>query len=235
MTMARVPKVLVFTITYEGKEYVFDKFLEHAKQINYPDFKHVWIDNSETLEYYELLKSRGLEVYHVERGNNTREALARSQNFARELAIKEGYDYLLSLESDVLVPPNIVQLLLVRGKDVISALYFIGDRDRGQRIPCITLPEWHEEGYWGTRLLNPEEFTEYLHNGLQRVQAAGLGCCLIHKRIFNKYAFYYDPRYRGHSDIYFFNQLFQDLEAVWVDTDIVCDHQNKPWNGIKDR
>ena len=236
----KLPKVLVFTITYEGKEYAREQFMSFIKGITYPkdSYRHIIIDNSPTMDYYNKLVSLyGSEnVYHTERGNNSRESLARSQNLARRIAIDEGYDYLLSIESDIFVPPQIIQKLLVHGVKVVSVLYFIGDRSLGQRVPCITLPEFFEDiGAWGSRLLKPEEYGEYLNQGLKPVHAAGMGCCLIKREVFEKFIFYYDPRVIGHSDIFFFQDCFINKIPVYVDTDILCHHENSRWQDVKDR
>jgi hypothetical protein len=236
----KLPRVLIFTITYEGKEYARENFMSFINNINYPKeyYRHIIIDNSPTTEYYDKLVSLyGSEnVFHTARGNNTREALARSQNFARNIAIKDNYDYLFSIESDIMVPPTIIQRLLQHGMKVVSTLYFIGDRSIGQRVPCITLPEFFEDlGAWGSRLLTLEEYPEYLNQGLKPVHAAGMGCCLIHKDVFKKFIFYYDPRVIGHSDIFFFQDCFIHKIPVYVDTDILCDHENSKWSDVKDR
>lgn len=236
----KLPKVLVFTITYEGKEYAREQFMSFIKDINYPkdSYRHIIIDNSSTMDYYnKLVLLYGTEnVFHTERGNNSRESLSRSQNFARKIALDDGYDYLLSIESDIMVPPQIIQKLLVHGVKVVSTLYFIGDRSKGQRVPCITLPEFFEDiGAWGSRLLKPEEYEDYLNQGLKPVHAAGMGCCLIKREIFERFTFYYDPRVIGHSDIFFFQDCFINKIPVYVDTDILCHHENSKWTDVKDR
>jgi hypothetical protein len=234
--MAKAPKILIFTATYEGKDYCLDRFLEHASNINYPNVRHIFITNDRNDKYWRKLLSKGLDAYWVKRGNSSREAIARAQNFARRIAIEEGYDYILSLESDIMVPPNIAQLLLSCNVDVVSGLYFIGNREQGLRVPCLTLPEIHEDkGYYGTRLLKPEEWEEYLHKGIKRVQAAGMGCCLIYKSVFRQIPFVYEMGLKGHSDIYFFNDCFRLAIPVFVQTDIVLDHQNSQWSDVKDR
>lgn len=236
----KLPRVLIFTVTYEGKEYAREKFMQHFNAITYPKefYRHVWIDNSKDKSYYTKLKNLygDADVFYVNRGNNTREALSRGQNLARQLAINNDYDYILSLESDILVTPNIIQDLLKSAKDVITALYFLGDRDKGERIPCITIPEFNEGlGAWGSRLLKPEEFKDYINNGLIKAHAGGMGCCLISKNIFTKFHFYYDPRFKGHSDIYFFQDCFINKIPVYVNTDLICDHINSDWRKVSDR
>lgn len=235
-----LPKILIFTSIYDAKDYCLDEFVNKALKITYPNKHHIFIDNSANKDYFLKLKRKlqplGFSVYHIERGSNSREAIARTQMFARNKAITGNYDYLFSLESDIMVPSNILEQLLKHGKDVITALYHIGDRKKGQRVPCITLPDYNKYlNAFGTRLLSPEEWSSYTRQGLKQVQAGGFGTCLIHKRIFRRFPFFYDPRFQGHSDIYFFNTLFMSRIPVFVDTDIVCEHKNSNWDEVEDR
>ena len=230
----KVPKVLIFTPIYREKDYCLLEFVKRARQINYPNFKQIYIDNSVGTSYTDRLKKLGLEAYHIERGNNTREALARAQQFARKIAIEEDYDYLFSLESDIMVEPDILTRLMKHGKPVITALYHIGNKP--VRIPCITVPYFEETiQAWGTKLLPKEEWDDYYHKGVKQVQAGGFGTCLIHKDIFKKFPFTYDPRFKAHSDVYFFNACFNNRIPVYVDTDIVCPHENSDWSKVKNR
>lgn len=232
----KIPKVLVFTITYEGKDYCFDEFKEQVSKLNYPNFRHIWIDNSKTLDYVKKLESEGLDAYHVDRGNNTREALARSQNFARKIAIEEGYDYILSLESDLFdVPSNIIQHLISQAKEMVGCFYLIGDKD--YRRPCVTVnKEAGDSGLVGTRLLNQQESADILqHKGLHAVNGCGLGCTLIAREVFEKIGFMYYPDLKAHSDVFFANAVWENGFRVFLDSTIVLDHKNVPWSGVEDR
>ena len=232
----KIPKVLVFTITYEGKDYCFDEFKAQCEKFNYPNFRHIWIDNSKTLDYYNKLKAEGLDVYHVERGNNTREALARSQNFARKIALDDGYDFALSLESDILaVPSNIIQYLVGRGKEMVGCFYLIGGKD--YRVPCITVNKKNEAyGLVGTRLINQEETRDILANkGLHAINSCGLGCTLISSEVLEKISFMYYPDLKAHSDVFFANKVWSNGFRIYVDSGIVLDHHNMPWSGVDDR
>ena len=232
----KIPKVLIFTLIYDKKDYCLEEFLKHSNAITYPNKRHIFIDNSVSDEYSIKLKDLGLEVYHVERGANSREALARSQNLARKIAIEGDYSYMFSLESDIMCQGDIIQKLMAHGKDVISGLYYIGNKTKGVQVPCATLPKWNEElGAWGTRLLYKEEIEPFIKNGLTQVQAAGMGCCLIYKNAFKITPFTYDPRFNGHSDIYFFNEMFQKKIPVFIDTHIKCEHDNSEWAKVEDR
>jgi len=231
-----LPRVLVVTTTYYKKDYAFKTFIKHAKALSYPNFDHVFIDNSHDTRYANRLRRRGVKCFHVERGNNTREAIARSCNFGRKLALKGGYDYMFMLESDVYPPHDIIQQLMIQGKDVITGLYYIGDREKGQRVPCVTVEKWNEQLLcWGTRLLRQDEFDDWINKGVKQCQAGSFGCCLISKNILEKFPFYYCPELSGHPDIYFFNELKNKKRQVFIHTDIICEHENTPWKNVEDR
>lgn len=233
----KVSKVLIFTVTYNKKDYCLKDFIASANKLSYPNKHHIFIDNTDDNgEYLQRLKDLGLDAYKTQRGNNSREAIARAQNYARQYAIDNNYDYMFSLESDIFPPEDIIQRLMAWGKDVITGLYFIGQGIYKGRVPCITLPKFsHELKAFGTRLLAPQEFKEYKNNGLKKVAAGGFGCCLIYKDVFKKIRFVYDSRYTGHSDIYFFNDLFRNNIPVFVDTDVICGHDNSDWKDVVDR
>ncbi len=232
-------EVLIFTITYEGKDYVLDEFIKHALAIDYPNKKHVIIDNSNddgayTKKLKEKLEPLGFEIYHVSRGNNSREALARSQNMARKIMLEGSYDYTFSLESDILVPPNIIQELMVFNKPCIGAMYYIGDPKK-IRVPCITILDKKDTGLLGTRLLKPDEFSDYTHKGLKQIASCGLGATLIKREVLEKFHFFYHPTLRGHSDIFFYNDLYNNGIPAYVNTDIVVKHKNMSWELVEDR
>jgi len=235
-----IPKILIFTPIYEAKDYSMDKFVKCLRLLNYPKdrYKHIFVDNSKDESYVNSLKIRfpDMDFRHTERGNNTREALTRAQNYARKECLDGDYNYLMSIESDIYFPSDVIFRLLRHGKDVISAYYDIGDRNKGVRHPVFTIPEFSKElNAWGTRLLKPEEVPNYRYNGLQRVQAAGMGCCLMHKDVIKMFPFYYDMRFNAHSDVYFFNNVFMKRIPVFADTDLFCEHENTRWEDVKDR
>jgi len=237
----RLPKVLVFTVIYDKKDYCFDEFLENIQTFTYKNRDHIIIDNTnDGGKYYNYLKEKceplGIKVYHVERGNTSREALARSQNFARKIFLEGDWDYLMSLESDIFPKPNIIDALIWHNMDIITGLYMLGFMEDGTRTPCITL-NWKNEktGTWGTKLIQPEQFSEYINQGVKEVACGGFGCCLMYRDVLKDVKFTYIPGHKAHSDVFFFNDARKKGYVVAVDTNLYCEHKNSDWSKVEDR
>jgi hypothetical protein len=240
------PKVLVGVTTYEGKDYIFDKNYEVLTHLTYPNYDYVIVDNSPTLDYVARLKRRGVKhVFHVDRGANSRMALAKSQNYIREVFLKGSYDYLFMLENDLLPPLNIIERLMQYQKSVTGAVYMIGTS--GVKVPCVFFLDKKDNGLMGTRLIGTYEANgqkywkrgevdKFLNTGLQQVHGCGMGVTLIRRNVLLDEVFWYDERFDDkHSDVYFYLSLQRKGIPVFVDTNIVVDHYPSKWEHVNDK
>lgn len=234
----RLPKVLVFSPTYEGKEYCRKEFVENVNKFNYPNFDFLMIDNSSTPDYYELLKSEGVPIARVERGANSRIALANAQNYARKKAIDENYDYVLSLESDLFPPEDIIQRFIFHNKQVVGGLYMIGGTaPKIPTHPCVFVTKQMEHAVSGTRLVTKEEHEKMkAQGGLHKVHGMGVGCTLISTGVLKDYVFWTDNRFDNkHSDVYFYMDLWNNKVPVYIDYDSEIVHKPSAWTLVKDK
>lgn len=231
------PKVLVAIPTYDGKDYILDECVKCVKSFTYPNFEYIIVDNTKDVKYFLKLRRRGYksELHHVSRGSNSRQALCNAQNFAREKAIKEDFDYLLFVESDLLPPTGTIERLLSHNKAVVGVFYLLGVGKFKQ--PCVFLREYNpKELCVGTRLIKPEEFTKYYHNGLVRVHGLGLGTTLIRIDIVKRFIFWYDERMDNkHSDVYFYLDCDNNGIPVYLDSDFMVTHFPSDWKNVKDK
>ena len=246
MTKKKGPKVLVGITTYEAKDYMFDHCINAVRNFDYDNFDYVVVDNTKTINYFLKLKRRGHKnLYRVERGASSREALTKSQNKIRQLFLEGDYDYLLMVESDLLPPKDTIERLLGYGKSVVGSLYFIGDE--AYKIPCIFLDDVTVGGFTGTRGVgiirkenkqyrNPAEIDEWVYQGLKKCHGCGFGSTLIRRDVVEKYVFWTDERMDNkHSDVYFYLDLSRDNIPVYVDTSVIVPHFPTKWSDVKDR
>jgi len=243
MGIERFPKVLVGTPTYDGKEYCREEFVKVVQNLDYPNYRWLIVDNSAKPSYYhKLRRQHPTNVARVSRGKNSRDALANASNYLRKKVLEEGYEYLLMLESDIFPPPDVIWRLLQHGKSVVGAPYQIGFGNN-KRL-CIFVTEYKPEmGMAGTRIVTVEEERHFINNGVQQIHGMGVGCVLIHRSILERFAFWYstadDDRMvlsdvRKHPDVYFYMDLHNAHIPVFIDTDIVCRHENSDWKLVKD-
>jgi GT2 family glycosyltransferase len=230
------PKVLIAVPTYEGKDYIFKEFYQNLLRLSYPNADFIIIDNSPTMRYLLKLRRKGYKnIYHVPRGDNSRQALCNAQNYARTKMLDEGYDYLLFIESDLLPPPDTIERLMAHNKPVVGVFYLLGAGTK--KVPCIFLKEYKSDSLgMGTRLIRPDEYENYTLNGLQLVHGTGLGTTLIRRDIMQRFYFWHDERFVDkHSDVYFYMDLDNNGIPVFVDTDIVVEHYPSKWEDVKDK
>lgn len=249
-----MPRVLVGVVTYEGKDYIFPKNYEIISNLTYPNYDFVVVDNSPTSNYVNKLRRRGYKhIHHITRGgeldgttNNSRMALAKSQNFIRNYMLENDYDYLLLVESDLLPPKDIIERLLGHVKPVVGCWYWIGTE--GIKLPCIFVNQRMPNGLMGTRLIgtrvNPDgtkdinypEVGQYINTGLRKVHGVGFGTTLMRRDVVELEPFWYDERFDNkHSDVYFYLNLDVKKIPVYVDTNLHIPHYPSKWTDVKDR
>jgi hypothetical protein len=226
-------KVLFVTPIYDKKGYCLDKYLKHIKEINYPNYDLIMIDNSKEPEFYELLLSKGIKAFRVERGNNTREAITNSMNFARHYLLERDYTHMLVTESDLFPDKEVLNRLLKHDKPVVGSYYLLGIKIK---TACLFVKEINKKLMRvGTRMLSQQEALDVYKTGLQRFHGCGLGCTLIKREIVERFPFWTDNRFNNkHHDTYFYMDLEVNKIPVYVDTDVLIPHQPSDWGLVED-
>lgn len=132
------------------------------------------------------------------------------------------YDYLFSVDSDIVVPKDTLVKMIAADKDVISGLYI-------QRIPGQHRLELYGTDMNGGHFNIPYETIK--DTGIVNITACGMGCALIKSEIFRKMVyphFYYksaiDHKDTISEDVYFCEKAKQMGFTIWADTSILCDH-----------
>ena len=132
------------------------------------------------------------------------------------------YDYLFSVDSDIVLPSDALTKMLSADKDIISGLYI-------QRVPGLHVLEIYKDTDHGGVTNVPYE--ELHGRGITQVAGCGFGCCLIKGEVFRKleyphfvYTSALDHSYTVSEDIYFCKKARNNGFTVWVDPTIKCEH-----------
>lgn len=133
----------------------------------------------------------------------------------------KNYDYLMSVDSDIVLPRDTLTKMLAADKDIISGLYI-------QRIPNTQTLEVYMD-YAGGVVNIP--YPMLINSPISEIAACGMGCCLIKGEVFRKMEyphFYYksalDHKDTVSEDVYFCLKARAAGFTVWADPSIKCDH-----------
>lgn len=123
-------RILVAAPTCQQKDYAFERWVDAYNAFTYAQRSAFMVDNTPgTLDYVHRIRKAGIHAMHVEPLPN------RSINFIHTLetcwptivnrAVLGGYSYVASIESDVICPPETLEVLLAHadGHDVIGHSY----------------------------------------------------------------------------------------------------------------
>ena len=229
------PKILVGCPTSDHKAYCLDAYLTTVKALSYPNYNLLLVDNSKKEDYFKLLKDKGVPVLRTPHYTTARERIVESRNLLRKKALEGDYDYLLSLEQDVIPPKDILEQLLSHKKPVITGIYYMHYtvKQQGKIIGKKVLPLLYQRKDEEHLIqLQPEEVEG---NHLLEITATGLGCILIHKDILEKTPFRYEEEKLVFDDIWFCQDLEKEGVQLYVATSVKCKHLTTEmnWNKIK--
>lgn len=235
------PKILIATPTCYLYEYCLKEFAAAVKQLTYPRYDLMLADNSPDNSYMKKIKQLGLKVVKSPHHEGARDRIVASRNLLRQHALEHGYDYLLSLEQDVLPPKDVIERLLSHQQKIVSGLYcnLNNQYEFPQLQPgTLQLPLAYQL-FSKAEQKKPAEKQQLRRLTLQElpsrkimVRMSGLGCVLIHKSVLEKISFSYYPDSLA-SDDRNFSDLATSLNIpIILDPTIRCLHltKNKPFD-----
>lgn len=224
-------RILVGCPTSLHKTYCLHAYAEGIRHLTYPFLDILLVDNSEDPSYTQHIKQEGLPVIRGPSLPHAKERIVASRNLLRERFLQGGYDYLFSLEQDVIPPADILERLLAHGKKIISGVVFTRFEMNGEhRIKPLL---------WGSTERQDEmRFmdAEVAAPGLYSIRACGLGCLLIHRDVLEKIPFRLLPDRSTFDDIPFCRDCVDAGFDLYADTSVKCQHliEGMNWDAIDD-
>ena len=228
------PKVLVGCPTSYHKEYALKQYAEAVKSLDYDNYDILLVDNSPDDVYYNKIKENGLNVIKGPYFEGAMQRIIASRNLLRKYALDNNYDYLFSLEQDVIPNKDMLTKLTSHNKEVVSGIYFVHNIINNKRLLIpqifIELPS-KTNNLPDMRWLTEEEFN---NNEIIKIVSCGMGCVLIHRNILEKIEFRSENNV--FDDRFFGIDLYNKNISMYCDTSVKCKHlviKHYPWNEIR--
>lgn len=217
----KIPKVLVGCPVSDYHEYCTKEYLQAIKNLSYPNYEVLVIDNSKDDKFYNLIKDQ-IPTIRIDHSENVYERVINSRNLLRQKFLDGNYDFFLSLEQDVIPPQKVIERLLAHNKDIITGIYFLPKLKAGKTELVATAWVLHPEDK-SKKVDLRKEIVMGKH--LLKVDLCGLGCALIHRRVLEKIKFRHDLRYGdGIDDVFFCKDAREAGFEIYADTAIKCKH-----------
>lgn len=142
-----------------------------------------------------------------------------SRNMIVEHALEIGYDYILWVDSDMILPKDTLLKLMERDKDIVSGVYsykLLNTENCVAKRFIATEEDTYED-------IPIKEIQQ--HKGLIEVDGVGFGCVLTKASVFeNMEKPYFKYEADMGEDIYFCRKAQKAGHQIWLDTDILCGH-----------
>jgi hypothetical protein len=229
--MRGIPKILVATPTYEGKNYCLPQFIDNVSKFTYP--KSRWdfmiFDNSSSPNNAEYInKTYGVKVHWKDyEGCGIIEKLALTHEAIRLHAINNHYDYLLHLESDVFPQEDVIEQLLWTKKSIVGVPYqLFGGGQRKVVTQGFNEREAENDIFIGS--LDIGFIHHYYFDGtVKRCSTNGIGCTLMNVKTIMDTPFRFVEGDDSAPDTWFTRDLLMKKIPYYVHTGMLAFHWNK--------
>jgi len=249
-----MPKVLIGVPVSDMHAYAIEEFVESLNKIAYSNFDILFVENSSSEKFYHYLKEKYPKIpivrahYSYEK---IRKKIIECKNLMREKVLQEGYDYLLTLDQDTLVPKDILESLLSFKKDLIAGVYFGYPHKEGFNLTQKNIVRIDEGKatvltpiVWVNLPTNPNKVRYLTVEELKPARLieaflVGGGCILLSREILEKVKFRYVEENSNYDDYWLCNDAREKGYKVYADTGCICKHlilkRDWQWDKIENK
>ena len=215
----RNPRVLISCVTHDKDEVYVKGFLDAIRNQDYKNYDILFIETSNSDDYTAKLKGTGSIVLKSEtETSHTIEKITTGRNLARDYAVKNNYDYLLFVDTDVILQQTALSKLLSNRKDVVAGVCLSTLNVNGnQKI----LPNIFNIDKQETR---PVPLNEVMTGKITEISHAGFGCALMTHKVLEKTFFRFYENQMAGEDIAFFHDAKENGFKAFADTSVRCTH-----------
>lgn len=222
------PKILIAApVAADMKAYCIWEWVEYVKNLSYPNYDVLLIDNSEDDQMQHKLREQGISVVRQPpEGRYFRELLAEAWNIIRRVAMKKGYAFHLCLETDVFGNYNIIERLLADAYAYqLHAVGFSYCLGHGEDSSLMAF-DWHKTlNGWDAKNCTPISGFHQLDGKLKTTFNVGQGCLLLNTLVYRHIQYRYTTE--ASPDTYLAKDLWANEIPVYVDTSVLMNHKNR--------
>ena len=223
----RFPKILVGTPVYSGKDYIAPAWVESVKNLSYSNYDLAVVDNGKyNTKFLKIFLKNKIRIIRSKNFENPIKRVTVARQKLYDYAIDNGYDYLLSIEQDILVPKSIIKDLLFHKKLIVGTPYPVSAYTNYQRrrVDYVISASKLKKviGKIGGVDINEWYISKEIENkGLIRVKSCSFGCTLISTEVLKKIKARCNPRINRADDSYFFQECYNKHIEVYLDTSLL--------------
>jgi len=176
-----------------------------------------YIESETFKSIYDLIVPDGFEVdfqyfygYQID----------QIRNLIAHYTIQGGYDYLFSVDSDIILPRDSLVKMLMRKKHIITGVY-------RQRLPELAIEIYDRNQ---VRI----DWKDLKGRGVVQIGGCGFGCVLIATEVLSAIGY---PQFEYHSAINHNDTFSEDVDfakkaigkgyIMWCDSSIICGHRGE--------
>ena len=258
-----MPRVLLATPTSQRHAHLLDEWIEMLNKLNYPVDVLLIDTTPETTDYFKILQSKTVQGKPIKTmrfpwnyKNHIVQHLAHVREKIRKYMLKNGYEFLMSLDDDIFLPEWGIERLLSYNKDCVG--FYVHIYDPEHQVPCIfksgeiimgaglELYSFAEIDAYkdfitrmaenklsdNEKLLIPHIVKDKFFPQLFKPYAVNLGCLLIRRNVLEKVPFRTHDTFIFGEDLWWFNEANDKRFEFWCDCRHRCLHKNTEWASV---
>lgn len=216
------PKVLIGCPTSWRHQHSIKQFAARLKELSYPNFKVLFVDETPTGEHADYLKEQGYSV--IKNYPQSKDKIGRiveNRNVLIKKFIEGDATFLLFLDSDVIPPKDVIERLTRHNTDITAGVYAANQLiNNKQKIAPVLRGLTEYKDY--SKVIELEDIKD---GRFFEIFGCGFGCCLIKRAVLEKVSLRYNLHLNSSEDFIFcYDARTKYGFRSFVDTSVKCVH-----------
>lgn len=142
-----------------------------------------------------------------------------ARNIIAKYAQENGFDYIMWVDSDIILPKDALTRMLKHEKDIVAGVYSYKELGTDEVVAKV-LEDGSTTDYRNLKIKEVQE-----SKGLIEIGGFGFGCVLTKVKVFNDIPFpWFIYTQDMGEDIFFCRKAQNEGYKLWLDTDVICGH-----------